>query len=124
MYRYLYHRRPKMAAAICHTTNPTQSHPPTRLTRRMALPQVVKLCFDDPRTTTGGGVESIPAVKAKRDECRERLYQLQKRRREAEAAEARRREQERLAAASRPTTAAPPPKKKDPIQKVTVDMMR
>mmetsp|Transcript_51521 Transcript_51521/g.144038 ORF Transcript_51521/g.144038 Transcript_51521/m.144038 type:complete len:295 (+) Transcript_51521:164-1048(+) len=85
--------------------------------------QVIKLCFDDPRTTAGGGVDSIPAVKAKRDECRERLYQLQENRREAEAAEARRREQERMAATNRPAT-APPQKAREPVSKVTVDMMR
>jgi hypothetical protein len=99
--------------------NLTRSHPPTR----RHGPQVIKLCFDDPRTTAGGGVDSIPAVKAKRDECRERLYQLQENRREAEAAEARRREQERMAATNRPAT-APPQKAREPVSKVTVDMMR
>lgn len=85
--------------------------------------QVVKLCFDDPRLA-GGGVKSIPAVKARRDECRARLDAVRERLREAaEEERLRREEQERLEAAaalqqSRPDTS------KEPVQNVTVEMMR
>ena len=85
--------------------------------------QVIKLCFDDPRVA-GGGVDSIPAVKAERDARRERLFEIQERRRAAAEEERRRQESERLAASNKPEQAAPPPKPKEPFQRVTVDMMR